>query len=162
MKLIKKITAAVTAMAMAASMMSVGASAETTSNTEYWNVFQAFNQWSVFTDTDAFSYEYPTKTKYRDYVNTFTYALNPNGTSPKVVFWGYTIKTDGTSLSNSFGNYEYTADNNLDNDSSLWRSHVNNPINMSSPLSSDRILIVKHQLQYASVSVTATSRGEVS
>lgn len=105
MKLIKKITAAVTAMAIAVGMMSVGASAET------WSVYfypaQAPNgikyiDQKNFASTDTISYFY-------DSCQNYTQTPNNHGDVAYVDYWAYSADSSGTAvaLCTSYPNYTY-------------------------------------------------------
>lgn len=106
MKLIKKITAAVTAMAMAASMMSIGASAF--SWTLYNNPQAGAYGIKHSTTTDVPSTQ--TMTHFYDRCKVFQQNTNSNGVEAYVQYWAYCKDNNGNfihSCTSSSSPFEY-------------------------------------------------------
>ena len=143
MKLVKQITAAVTAMAMAASMMSIGASATTTASWTVRYSYGAPTYWNVYQDTDILT---PTKT-----INSFndSCTLNApefNGSHATVTLKAYT----GTPSS---PNYLYI--NTYTSNASM------HSCNLSSSINNGDNLYIEHTLNVVGYSCSGTGDSYV-
>ena len=96
MKLIKKITAAVTAMAMAASMMSIGASAFS------WTLYNnpQAGQYGIKHNTTTDLTSSHTMTYFYDRCKVFQQNTNQNGVQAYVQYWAYCKDNSGNFVHN--------------------------------------------------------------
>ena len=159
MKLIKKITAAVTAMAMAASMMSIGASAMVKGWTLHYNTSYPSNA-NRFLDKIEFFYAGSPKYLYNDYLYYFNHTENPNGSVPCVEFYGYVINQDGSGYDGiDFLNLNYYPNNTTDNNSSIGRLHLSCPLTLSHPVIASKKLVVFHLLHDVTYNTQINGKG---
>lgn len=160
-KVFKKLAAMVAALMMAVTGTAVNASADTVTSIS-WNVNKSYSYSSTLVDTDTYYYNGITRKYYNDYIQFFTYSLNNNGTRARVNFYGYIQNQAGLlETQTAFSTYEYTADNNKDNYSSIERAHNINTLTMNTYLTAGKKLVVKHSLENAYTNVTAFGRGEI-
>jgi hypothetical protein len=147
MKLIKKITAAFTAMALAASMMSIGASAWEYSSWAVHYYSYAPTSSNIYTVTSDFYYQGSPITQYMDHCTTF----NSNVSGPRVAYWGDVYNVSNQKCGNAFSKKYY------------YGTYTLNLVELMSPgiIYPGYFLRVTHHLENADTNIWASGQTQV-